>query len=233
MSLQRSSSADKLQRSSSLSTLNLTLERKSSAESPSPVMGGQFIHNGLAVDGQGSLAVTQISAKPSTGLSETRRKIKRAPPMPPPAITAPAPSTTFPESGRLSVKAQGKQPMALGREVAPRTTSELASPKYVDVPQTRLTRATGRRSPNAPLPIPTTAPTRAPGQSLQRFQRRRPLVLRRPRHSETARSSCSSMGSAKRRSIRLPLRPRPQCHRHALNWTSRRRSVRMRGSQRS
>ena len=99
--------------------------------------------------------------------------------------------------------------------------------------QTRLTRATGRRSPNAPLPIPTTAPTRAPGQSLQRFQRRRPLVLRRPRHSETARSSCSSMGSAKRRSIRLPLRPRPQCHRHALNWTSRRRSVRMRGSQRS
>jgi len=165
MSLQRSSSADKLQRSSSLSTLNLTLERKSSAESPSPVMGGQFIHNGLAVDGQGSLAVTQISAKPSTGLSETRRKIKRAPPMPPPAITAPAPSTTFPESGRLSVKAQGKQPMALGREVAPRTTSELASPKYVDVPDTPDTCDR--------TPIPERTP---PNSHYRAYSRSRPIA---------------------------------------------------------
>ena len=100
--------------------------------------------------------------------------------------------------------------------------------------QTRLTRATGRRSPNAPLPTPTTAPTRAPGQLLQRLHRRRPLVLRRLRHSKMARSSCSSMGSARRRSIRLPLPPRPQCHHHALSWTSRRRrNVRMRDSQRS
>ena len=135
-----------LQRSSSLSTLNLTLERKSSAKSPSPVSGGQFIHNGLAVDGQGSLAVTQVkpeqsspkevAIEPSAGLSEMGRKIKRQPPMPPPAITAPAPSTTSPESGRLSVKAQGKQPMALGQEAEPHATSEMASPRYVDVPDT-------------------------------------------------------------------------------------------------
>ena len=169
-----------LQRSSSLSTLNLTLERKSSAESPSSVRGGQFIHNGLAVDGQGSLAVTQVSierssskgggvSKPSTGLSETGRKIKRQPPMPPPAITAPAPSTTSPESGRLSIKAQGKQPMALGQEAEPRANSELASPKYVDVPDTPDTCDR--------TPIPERTP---PNSHYRAYSRSRPIAPTAP-----------------------------------------------------
>ena len=102
--------------------------------------------------------------------------------------------------------------------------------------QTRQTRATGRPSPNAPLPTLTTAPTRlarAPGRSLRRLHRRRPLVLRRLRPSETARGSCASKVSAKSRPIRLPLPPRPQFHRHVLSWTSSSRSARMQGSQRS
>ena len=122
-----------LQRSNSFETLSMILDRKSSADL-SPYCGGQgSLVTQIRTPFDRGACIESGASEPSAGLPEN--DCGRLPEAAL-ATTAPAPSTTTPESGGLSVKAQGKQPMALGQEAEPRAPSELASPAYVDVPDT-------------------------------------------------------------------------------------------------